>query len=134
MHRFLLLAVITGISCAAAPSTPTASPLPTGNPAQSPSASVRAAGAVTFPSCTPDGKCSYQGTITNDGPDCASNVRGVTHLLDASGKEIEAQPWEILGRVRRGDTPFSACCFLKSSVDNHRSDRTDVTAEPLPCI
>jgi len=95
---------------------------------------LHATGAVTFSSCTPDGKCEFQGTITNDGPDCASNVRGVTHLVDAAGKEIESQAWEILGRVRRGDTPFSGCCFLKPSVDNHRSVHTDVTSEPLPCI
>jgi hypothetical protein len=136
LSRFLLLAVVLGISCAAAPPTPTESTtLPTtGSSSQSPSASVHATGTVTFSSCTPDGKCEYQGTITNDGPDCASNVRGVTHLLDATGKDIESQSWEILGRVRRGDTPFSGCCFLKSSVDGHRSVHTDVTSEPLPCI
>jgi hypothetical protein len=135
LYRFLLLAGILGISCAAAPPTPSEPTLPTtGSSSQSPSASVHATGTVTFPSCASDGKCSYEGTITNDGPDCSSNVRGVTHLLDAAGKEIESQSWDILGRVRRGDTPFSGCCFLKTSVDSHRGVHTEVTSEPLPCI
>lgn len=99
----------------------------------SPSANVHATGKLSFPSCSAEG-CMYQGTVTNDGPDCASNVRGVTHLFDASGKQLETQPWQILGRVRRGETTYRGCCFTQGSVDSHRGDRTDVSFESLLCI
>jgi hypothetical protein len=125
------VALVAALSAAVCTSSPTASQP---GPMPSPSANVHATGEVTFPSCSDDGKCSFEGQVTNDGPDCASNVRGVTHLLDASGKEIEAQPWEILGRVRRGATSFSGCCFSRKSVDTYRSQRTDVSFEPLRCV
>src|SRR5262249_52036767 len=68
-------------------------------PSTTTSAKVHAVENLSFPSCSSDGRCLYQGFIFNDGPDCASNVRGITHLFDASGHEIEAQQWEIGGRV-----------------------------------
>jgi hypothetical protein len=101
---------------------------------QSPAANVRATGNLTFPGCSSEGKCTYEGRVTNDGPDCASNVRGVTHLFDASGQEIETQQWDILGRVRRGETSYTGCCFSKTAVDTYRTYRTDVAFEPLLCI
>ena len=100
----------------------------------SPAANVHATGNLTFSSCSSKGGCTYQGSITNDGPDCASNVRGVTHLFDASGKEIEKQEWEILGRVRRGETSYSGCCFSQTAADTYRTYRTDVSFDPLLCI
>jgi hypothetical protein len=78
--------------------------------------------------------CTYSGFVTNDGPDCASNVRGTTHLLDSSGKEFEAQSWVILGRVRGGTTPFSGCCFSQAAINAYRTQRTDVSFDSLPCI
>jgi hypothetical protein len=101
--------------------------------AGTPSANVHPTGALSFPSCTAEG-CTFQGSVTNDGPDCASNVRGVTHLFDEPGKEIATQSWEILGRLRRGDRTYSGCCFSQAAVDAFRSYRTDVSFEPLPCI
>src|SRR6266581_3480356 len=94
---------------------------PTGRRAPTPSSSTR-----SWASCS-EGRCTYQGLITNDGPDCASNVRGVTHLFDASGKEIETQQWEILGRVRRGETSYTGCCFSQTAVDTYSTYRTDVS-------
>jgi hypothetical protein len=101
---------------------------------RSPSANVHATGALTFSGCSAEAGCSYSGFVTNDGPDCASNVRGVTHLLDASGKEIAMQQWEILGRVRGGETSYKGCCFSQAAVDAHSSYRTDVSFEALLCI
>jgi len=98
-----------------------------------PAANLRATGNLTFASCS-EGRCTYQGLITNDGPDCASNVRGVTHLFDASGKEIETQQWEILGRVRRGETSYTGCCFSQTAVDTYRTYRTDVSFDALLCV
>jgi hypothetical protein len=106
----------------------------TSNATVSPAANVRATGNLTFASCSSKNGCNYQGLITNDGPDCASNVRGVTHLFDVSGKELEMQKWEILGRVRRGDTSYTGCCFSQTAVDAHRTYRTDVSFDALPCI
>ena len=101
---------------------------------QSAAANVHATGKLSFTDCSPQGGCSYQGLVTNDGPDCASNVRGVTHLFDASGKELAAQQWEILGRLRRGEAAYQGCCFSQAAVDAYRSYRSDVSFDALPCI
>ena len=95
---------------------------------------MHATGELRFPSCSAEGQCTYQGSLTNDGPDCASNVRGVTHLYGASGEEIEKQEWEILGRVRRGETSYKGCCFSETAVKTYRTYRTDVSFEALPCV
>jgi len=126
----LLVAIFTAV-CGASPTTPASSDQRGGGP---PAAAVRPSGTLTFPSCAADGTCTFQGEVTNDGPDCASNVRGVTRLFDASGQELEAKPWEILGRVRRGATSFTGCCFVRASVENYRTYRTDATFEPLLCV
>jgi hypothetical protein len=126
------LIALAAVVCGSSVTQPT--PAAAHGGTQSPSANVHATGDLNFANCTADGGCSYEGQIVNDGPDCASNVRGVTHLFDASGKEIEAQRWEILGRVRRGNTSYNGCCFSQAAVNAHRTYRTDVTFEPLPCI
>jgi len=96
---------------------------------------MRALPELTFPRCTADGGCTFEGVVVNEGPGCAKNVAGVTHLLDAAGKEIEARPWTLNGRVRpRIEVPFDGCCFSAAAVDAHKSSRTEVTAEPLECI
>jgi hypothetical protein len=118
---------LVALSAAVCGSTPT-------GPTQSPAANVRATGSLAFASCSSEGGCTYQGLITNDGPDCASNVRGVTHLFDASGKEIETQQWDILGRVRRGETSYTGCCFSQTAVNTYRTYRTDVSFDALLCI
>jgi hypothetical protein len=95
---------------------------------------VRAVGDLTFSSCG-SGGCSFEGAVVNDGPGCVSNVRGVTHLLDASGKEIESQPWTIDGRVRPGQqAPFTGCCFSAAAKDAQTTHRTEVTFTPIQCI
>ena len=100
-----------------------------------PSASVRALSNLSFTSCTSDGNCSFEGQILNDGPDCAKNVRGVTHLLDASGTEIEQRQWTVVGRVRPGlPEAFSGCCFSSNAVSAQRGSRTEVFFEPLLCV
>jgi len=128
------LVAFTVAVCGSLPTSPSGSTQSsTDGNFQSPSANVHATGGITFPRCS-NGTCTFSGSVTNDGPDCASNVRGITHLLDASGKELESQSWEILGRVRGGNTGFSGCCFNQSSVNAYRTHRTDVSFEPLPCI
>jgi hypothetical protein len=123
---------LVALSAAVCGSTPTQST--TSSTTQSPATNVRATGNLTFASCSSEGRCTYQGLITNDGPDCASNVRGVTHLFDASGKEIETQQWDILGRVRRGETSYTGCCFSQTAVNTYRTYRTDVSFDALLCI
>lgn len=128
----LFVVVFSAAVCGSTPTEPTQSMMSITS--QSPEAKVRAIGNLTFSSCSADGKCQYQGLITNDGPDCASNVRGVTHLFDASGKEIETQEWDILGRVRRGETPYTGCCFSQAALNAYRTYRTDVSFNALLCI
>ena len=95
---------------------------------------LRALPDLKFSTCTNDG-CVFEGTLVNDGPGCARNVTGVTHLLDADGKELEARPWTLDGRVRpRVQTPFGGCCFSSKAVGSYKRSRTEVSAEPLECI
>jgi hypothetical protein len=95
---------------------------------------LRAFPDLKFSSCTNDG-CAFEGTVVNDGPGCAKNVTGVTHLLDADGKELEARSWTLDGRVRpRLEVAFSGCCFSSKAVGLYKSSRTEVSAEPLECI
>lgn len=126
------LIALSAAVCGSTLTEPT--PPAAGGGTQSPSANVHATGNLSFSNCPSDGRCTYEGQVVNDGPDCASNVRGVTHLFDASGKEIEKQQWEILGRVRRGQTAYTGCCFSQPAVNAYRTYRTDVTFEPLACI
>ena len=95
---------------------------------------LRALADLKISSCTNDG-CAFDGTVVNDGPGCAKNVTGVTHLLDADGKELEARSWTLDGRVRpRLEVPFNGCCFSSKAVASYKSSRTEVSAEPLECI
>ena len=130
---FLVAASATGCAPTSAGPTQSTTTTTASGTTQSPSANVRATGSLTFGTCSSDG-CAYQGFVTNDGPDCASNVRGVTHLFDASGQEIAMQQWEILGRVRGGQTAYSGCCFSQAAVNAYRTFRTDVSFEALRCI
>jgi hypothetical protein len=124
------LAAVSAAACGATGEPPAT---PTTTLTGSPSANVHATGKLAF-TCSADGGCSYQGLVTNDGPDCASNVRGVTHLFDASGKEIASQAWKILGRLRRGDASYEGCCFSQAAVDAYSSYRTDVAFDALLCV
>lgn len=95
---------------------------------------IRPVGALNLTNCGAGG-CEFDGEVQFDGPGCISNVRGVTHLLDASGKELASQPWTINGRMRPGQRmPFKGCCFSTDAVKAHTSDRTDVTYNTIQCI
>jgi len=98
------------------------------------SAKVRVLSEVRFPSCT-DGQCQIEGTLVNDGPDCATSVRGVTHLLDADGKELTSVNWTFGARLRPNrQEQFSGCCISEKTMQAQRSSRTDVSFEALQCI
>ncbi len=99
-----------------------------------PSAGVRVLPQVSFPSCT-DAGCTVQGTLVNDGPDCAVSVQGVTHLLDEAGTEVGAVNWSFDYRLRPGhDETISGCCVTPAAAQATRSSRTDVTFRALQCI
>ena len=96
---------------------------------------LRATGDVTFSNCGSSAGCTFTGSVISDGPGCASNIRGVTHLLDQDGKEIASQSWTINGRVRPGQTlTFTGCCFNSADVNRHAKQQTDVTAMTIECI
>jgi len=100
--RFLLLAIL-GISCAAAPPTPTDSTLPTtGSSFQSPSASVHAIGTVTFPSCASDGKCSYDFLERAVGSEERADGSGSRDGHRKRGADLERQHREDRRRADRG--------------------------------
>lgn len=98
-------------------------------------ASVRAVGALSFSPCTTLLGCTFQGGVINDGPDCATNVRGVTHLFGASGAEIEQRQWTIvLFRLRAAEQAlYNDCCFTNASATAQRSYRTDVFFDAVKC-
>ena len=125
--RALFAAAVT--SCAGSIPTEATSPPTT------PSTTVHAIGNLSFDSYAAGSDCKFQGLVINDGPECASNVRGVTHLFDASRKEIESRQWELAGRIRPAEQrPFSGCCFSTRAVNAQVTSRTDVSFEVLPCI
>ena len=133
-HFFMAVLVAAGmlISGCGDPSTPTLAQSQSGS--GSDSAKVRSTGTLSFVDCAGTG-CTAEGTIVNDGPSCVSNVKGVTHLLDTGGKEIEAQSWTINGRVRP-DAPktYRACCFTANAKDRYASFHVDITFQTIDCI
>ncbi len=103
--------------------------------ADTPAPNLRTVGSINFTNCGSSAGCSFDGNVTNDGPGCVSNVRGETHLLDGSGKDLEVQSWTVNGRLRPGQqVPFSGCCFSSSAVNAHASEHTDIKYNPIQCI
>jgi hypothetical protein len=96
---------------------------------------VRVTGTIAFSNCGSSAGCTFEGQVLNDAGSCVSNVRGVVHLLDAAGSDIEARSWTINGRVRPGQTvAFSGCCFSASAVNGRASERTEVLFNTIACI
>ena len=132
---FLVAVAAAAMAIECANRAPTdATPVAPTTTGPSPAVTLHAMGTVEILSCTPDGGCKYQGRIVNEGG-CVKNVHGITHLLDASGNEIEKQEWSINGRMRpKQEADFNGCCFSNRAVNAQRSSRTEVFAEELECI
>ena len=137
IHTHFLAAVVAASALMFAcgdPSTPTLAQSQSQNSSGSDSAKLRSTGSLNFVDCGSAG-CTAEGTIVSDGPGCVSNVKGVTHLLDASGKEIEAQSWTINGRVRpNAPRTYQACCFSSNSKERYSSFNVEITSQPIDCI
>jgi hypothetical protein len=130
----LVLAMLGTAACGPTPTESTATTTTIGQFPQEPNANVHASGSLTIQTCA-DGQCGFEGEVTNDGPDCASNIKGITHLFDESDQELESRSWVMDGRLRRGvPRPFVGCCFSQSIINAYRRSRTDVTFDPLLCI
>lgn len=118
--------LLAGAACGGDTPTAPAPPPPVAN--------VRALANLSFPSCGLGG-CTYQGLIINDGPDCATNVRGVTHLFDSDRTEIEAQQWSVPNRMRLAEQVlYSGCCFRQSNANAPGTYRTDVFFDAVKCL
>lgn len=129
IRALTLLAVCVGCSGnTATPAAPTSS-------APVLRANVRAVGSLSFSPCTTTLGCTFQGGVVNDGPDCATNIRGVTHLFGANGVELEQRQWTIvLFRLRAAEQAlYNDCCFTNASATAQRSYRTDVFSDAAKC-
>lgn len=122
-----LVAVLT-LGCGGGSNTPTA-------PQGPPSANLTLRGTLNFTSCV-IGQCSFEGEGVNNGPGCATNVRGITRLMNTSNTEIARAAWNLASnrRVRPNEAfLYDGCCFTTTAANTPGSYVTEFTWDSIAC-
>ncbi len=81
-------------------------------------------------------ECEYEGEAINDGPGCATNVRGVTRLLDPMGAELDSDEWALDPArtiVSAESFLYHDCCFSIGDKENMGSYQTDIFWDDVRC-
>jgi hypothetical protein len=97
-----LFAVLFAVAAAACGSSAPTAPTP-----PAPVAVVVDTGVSQVTNCLPlVNVCSFQAEIRNQGPDCASNIRGTVRFADKNNTIIASENWTTGGGTLRRDERF----------------------------
>jgi hypothetical protein len=127
MRRVLIVVVALIVAGCGGSNTPTAPAMPTAN--------LSTQGNMTF-SCSAFLGCTFQGEAKNTGQGCATNVRGVSRLLDPAGAEIDRADWNLVlsRKIRPAETfLYDGCCFTSIAVAAPGSYKTQLSWDDVGC-
>jgi hypothetical protein len=121
-------AFVVAVSCGASTSTPSPSVVASGP--------LQLAGCSGAPGAATE-TCSFNGSMTNNGPGCATDITGTTNSSDSNGATVGSASWTFSGTLAVGQTATyvgSGLAEVVNLVNNGSAIyHTLISATPVTC-